>query len=67
MAKDKYANFPDIHYEIPRQFIEEGLKADKDTKLYIRVKQEIKKVVRAQEQIAHLITVLERIELRVGR
>lgn len=67
MAKDKYVNFPDIYYKIPREFIEEGLKAEKDTKLYTRVKQEMKKAIRAQEQLAHLITVLERIEIRVGQ
>uniref|UniRef100_A0A6M3L3C7 Uncharacterized protein n=1 Tax=viral metagenome TaxID=1070528 RepID=A0A6M3L3C7_9ZZZZ len=67
MSKDKYADFPDIHYKIPRKLIKKGLKEERDRKLFLWVKREIKKVSKVQEQTAHLITVLERIELRVGK
>ena len=60
-----WGNFSEIHLDVPKDFINEALKADKDGKLASIVRREIKKAEKVQNQINHLISVLEIIRLRV--
>lgn len=68
-AKDRLASFKAIHYDVPREFIQEGLKSERNLKSYRIVEKEIEKLTGSNgvfNRANHLLKVYERIKMRVG-
>ena len=65
-AKDRLVSFKVIHLDVPNKFISQGLKAEKEVELYRRVLKEINKAEQVQNKINHLLSVYDKIRLRVG-